>query len=90
MIENLTKEAKIGDIYTGKVVRIMGFGAFIQILPGQDGMVHISELSDHRVESVETRSRWDRSLRCKSSTSTRRGRYPCHAAPSSWTRIWRR
>ena len=53
MIENLTKEAKIGDIYTGKVVRIMGFGAFIQILPGQDGMVHISELSDHRVESVE-------------------------------------
>ena len=53
MIENLTKEAKIGDIYTGKVVRIMGFGAFVQILPGQDGMVHISELSDHRVESVE-------------------------------------
>jgi polyribonucleotide nucleotidyltransferase len=53
MIKNLTKEAKIGDIYTGKVVRIMGFGAFVQILPGQDGMVHVSELSDHRVESVE-------------------------------------
>ena len=53
MIENLTKEAKIGDIYTGKVVRILGFGAFVEILPGQDGMVHISELSDHRVESVE-------------------------------------
>ncbi len=53
IIEGLTKEAKIGDIYTGKVVRIMGFGAFVQILPGQDGMVHVSELSDHRVESVE-------------------------------------
>lgn len=53
MILNLTQEAKIGDIYTGKVVRIMGFGAFVQILPGQDGMVHVSELSDHRVESVE-------------------------------------
>ena len=53
MIENLTKEAKIGDIYTGKVVRILAFGAFVEILPGQDGMVHISELSDHRVESVE-------------------------------------
>ena len=53
MIENLTKEAKIGEIYTGKVVRILGFGAFVEILPGQDGMVHVSELSDHRVESVE-------------------------------------
>lgn len=53
MIENLTREAKIGDIYTGKVVRILGFGAFVEILPGQDGMIHISELSDHRVESVE-------------------------------------
>jgi len=53
MIEGLTKEATIGAIYTGKVVRIMGFGAFVQILPGQDGMVHVSELSDHRVESVE-------------------------------------
>ena len=53
MIEGLTKEAKVGDIYTGKVVRIMGFGAFVEILPGQDGMVHVSELSDRRVESVE-------------------------------------
>ncbi|MCL0099679.1 polyribonucleotide nucleotidyltransferase [Dehalococcoidia bacterium] len=53
IIEGLTKEAKIGDIYTGKVVRILNFGAFVQILPGKDGMVHISELSDHRVPSVE-------------------------------------
>lgn len=53
IIEGLTKEAKVGDIYTGKVVRILNFGAFVQILPGKDGMVHISELSDRRVPSVE-------------------------------------
>ena len=53
MIEGLTKEAKVGDIYTGKVVRILDFGAFVQILPGTDGMVHISELADYRVPAVE-------------------------------------
>ena len=52
-IEGLTKEAKVGEIYTGKVVRILAFGAFVQILPGKDGMVHISELSDQHVPSVE-------------------------------------
>ena len=52
-IELLTKEAKIGEIYTGKVVRIMPFGAFIQILPGKDGMVHISEIANYRVAEVE-------------------------------------
>ena len=53
MIEGLTKEAKVGDIYTGKVVRILDFGAFVEILPGKDGMVHISELADHHVATVE-------------------------------------
>jgi polyribonucleotide nucleotidyltransferase len=53
LIEGLTKEAKVGDIYTGKVVRIMNFGAFVNILPQKDGMVHISELADHHVSSVE-------------------------------------
>jgi len=52
-IEGLTKEAEIGAIYTGKVVRVMNFGAFVEILPGKDGLVHISELSNERVESVE-------------------------------------
>lgn len=51
-IENLTKEPKVGDIYTGKVARIMDFGAFVEILPGKDGLVHISELADYRVPSV--------------------------------------
>ena len=53
IIEGLTKEAKVGEIYTGKVVKILDFGAFVQILPGTDGMVHISELADYRVPSVE-------------------------------------
>ena len=52
-IEMLTKEAEVGAIYTGKVVRLMNFGAFVEILPGKDGLVHISELSTERVESVE-------------------------------------
>lgn len=53
MIEGLVEEAQIGKIYTGKVVRITDFGAFVEILPGQDGMVHISQLADYRVPKVE-------------------------------------
>jgi polyribonucleotide nucleotidyltransferase len=53
IIEGLTEEAEIGKIYTGKVVRTTDFGAFVEILPGQDGMVHISQLADYRVPSVE-------------------------------------
>ena len=52
-IEALTREAEVGGIYTGKVTRLMTFGAFVEILPGKDGLVHISELSTERVESVE-------------------------------------
>ncbi|MFL2664724.1 MAG: polyribonucleotide nucleotidyltransferase [Dehalococcoidia bacterium] len=53
-IENLVKEVEVGEIYKGKVVRIMSFGAFVQILPGKDGMVHISELANERVPEVES------------------------------------
>jgi polyribonucleotide nucleotidyltransferase len=52
-IEALTEEAKIGDIYTGKVVRTTDFGAFVEILPGTDGMVHISQLADFKASRVE-------------------------------------
>ncbi len=52
MIEDLTKDAEIGQIYTGKVVKILDFGAFVEILPGKDGMVHISELANYRVPAV--------------------------------------
>jgi polyribonucleotide nucleotidyltransferase len=53
MVQALTEEAQIGKIYTGKVVRTTEFGAFVEILPGTDGMVHISQLADYRVPSVE-------------------------------------
>jgi polyribonucleotide nucleotidyltransferase len=52
-IRALTAEPEEGKIYKGKVVRTTDFGAFVEILPGTDGMVHISQLSDHRVGSVE-------------------------------------
>jgi polyribonucleotide nucleotidyltransferase len=52
-IEALTKDAEVGEIYTGKVVRTTDFGAFVEILPGKDGMVHISQLADFRAPSVE-------------------------------------
>ena len=53
MIRDLTKDVEIGEIYTGKVVRTTDFGAFIELLPGKDGMVHISELANYRVPTVE-------------------------------------
>ena len=52
-IRSLTEEPEVGRVYTGKVVSIKDFGAFVNILPGTDGMVHISKLSDERVERVE-------------------------------------
>ncbi|MDD4558614.1 MAG: S1 RNA-binding domain-containing protein, partial [bacterium] len=53
MVENLTKEVTAGEIYTGRVTRIMTFGAFVEVLPGKEGLVHISELAPRRVERVE-------------------------------------
>jgi polyribonucleotide nucleotidyltransferase len=52
-IEGLTKEIEVGTIYQGRVVRLMAFGAFVEILPGKDGLVHISELAEGHVDRVE-------------------------------------
>ena len=52
MIEDIIKEPEVGEIYDGKVVKIMDFGAFVEILPGTDGLVHISKLAKGRVEKV--------------------------------------
>jgi len=53
IIESLTREAEVGGIYTGKVTRVVNFGAFVEIFPGKEGLVHISELADYHVPSVE-------------------------------------
>ena len=53
MIEGIAKDPQVGDVFRGKVVRIMQFGAFVEIAPGKDGLVHISKLADKRVEKVE-------------------------------------
>ncbi|HCS75760.1 MAG TPA: polyribonucleotide nucleotidyltransferase [Clostridiales bacterium] len=53
IIIGITKDVEAGEVYTGKVVRIMNFGAFVEILPGKEGLVHISKLAHHRVEKVE-------------------------------------
>jgi len=52
MIMAITAEAEVGQIYKGKVVKIADFGAFVNILPGKDGLLHISQISQERVEKV--------------------------------------
>ena len=58
-IKSLTEEAEIGRIYTGTVKRIEAYGVFVEFLPGQDGLVHISQLADYRVERVEDEVQMD-------------------------------
>ncbi len=53
IVEGLTREIEVGAIYTGKVTRLMNFGAFVEVLPGKEGLVHISELADYHVSRVE-------------------------------------
>ncbi|MSU76411.1 polyribonucleotide nucleotidyltransferase, partial [Patescibacteria group bacterium] len=52
-INSLVAEPEVGKVYDGKVVKIMPFGAFVEFMPGKDGMVHVSQIADHRVENVE-------------------------------------
>ena len=53
IIEGIVAVAEVGKTYTGKVTRLMNFGAFVEILPGKEGLVHISQLSTERVEKVD-------------------------------------
>ena len=52
-IMDIVREVKVGDVYLGKVTRLMQFGAFVELIPGKEGMVHISKLSNKRVEKIE-------------------------------------
>mgnify|MGYP001792875590 CR=1 FL=1 len=51
-INALTRDVQVGEIYEGKVARLMDFGAFVTILPGKDGLVHISQIAEKRVENI--------------------------------------
>jgi len=51
-IEDLTREVQAGEVFDGKVVKIMDFGAFIELLPGQDGLLHISQIAKERVTDI--------------------------------------
>ena len=73
-IRALTMEPEVGQVYEGKVVRVMDFGAFVQILPGTDGLVHISQLSTQRVTKVTDVVREGDSLRVKVLEITRDGK----------------
>ena len=53
IILGIAKDIEVGDVFTGKVVRIMNFGAFVELGGGKDGMIHISKLDNKRVEKVE-------------------------------------
>ena len=53
MIDRMLAEIEVGKIYTGKVVSVTAFGAFMEVLPGKDGLIHISELAEGRTEKVE-------------------------------------
>jgi polyribonucleotide nucleotidyltransferase len=52
MIEDIVKEAEVGKLYLGKVSRVVDFGAFVEIMPGSEGLIHISQLANERVGKV--------------------------------------
>ncbi|RZO85723.1 MAG: polyribonucleotide nucleotidyltransferase [Oceanococcus sp.] len=73
-IDELTKDVEVGAIYDGKVVRIMDFGAFVTILPGKDGLVHISQISHERVDNVASVLSEGQEVRVKVLEVDRQGR----------------
>jgi polyribonucleotide nucleotidyltransferase len=73
-IELITADVEVGRIYEGKVVRLMDFGAFVTILPGRDGLVHISQISDERVERVGDKLKEGDVVRVKVLEVDRQGR----------------
>ena len=73
-IELITSEVEVGSVYEGRVVRLMDFGAFVQILPGKDGLVHISQISEERVERVSDKLKEGDVVRVKVLEVDRQGR----------------
>jgi len=65
MIEGIVEEAQVGKIYEGTVRKIMDFGAFVEVMPGTDGLVHISQISNERVENVRSHLKEGQKIRVK-------------------------
>ncbi|WP_395531351.1 polyribonucleotide nucleotidyltransferase [Enterococcus faecium] len=74
IIEDLTKEVKVGEVYLGKVVRIEKFGAFVNLIKGKDGLVHISQLANDRVNKVEDVVKLDDEILVKVTEIDKQGR----------------
>jgi polyribonucleotide nucleotidyltransferase len=74
MVNSITAEAEIGKLYLGKVARIVDFGAFVTILPGKDGLVHISQIAKERVENVSEHLKEGEDVIVKCSDLDARGR----------------
>ncbi|MFQ6021310.1 MAG: polyribonucleotide nucleotidyltransferase [Acidiferrobacterales bacterium] len=73
-VEQLTADVEVGMVYEGKVAKLMDFGAFVTILPGKDGLVHISQISDERVENVSDKLKEGDSVRVKVLEVDKQGR----------------
>ena len=74
MIENIVREAKVGEYYEGKVRRIEKFGAFVELFPGKDGLLHISEIQEERTKEVEDVLKMDQVVKVKVIEIDRQGR----------------
>ena len=74
IIEGIAKDIEVGDVFTGRVVRIMNFGAFVELAPGKDGMIHISKLANGRVDKVEDVVKIGDELECKVAEIDSQGR----------------
>jgi polyribonucleotide nucleotidyltransferase len=73
-VELITADVEVGQVYEGKVAKLMDFGAFVTILPGRDGLVHISQISDERVERVSDKLKEGDQIRVKVLEVDRQGR----------------
>ncbi len=73
-IEQITADVEVGSVYEGKVAKLMDFGAFVTILPGKDGLVHISQISDERVENVSDKLSEGESVKVKVLEIDKQGR----------------
>lgn len=89
-IKNITREIKVGEVFQGKVKRILGFGAFVEILPGQEGLIHISQLAPYRVRKVEDVVKIGDIVPVKVISIDEQGRINLSLKDAKKSKIWRK